>query len=91
MEFWLNPGALVSVNALTKVTMTPAAAGETPPPGATIIPPMSPLTAMAQQTNAAMAANTEVATQAAIAAQAAQEAVSTALAKPWEVTFREKQ
>jgi hypothetical protein len=52
---------------------------------------MSPLSAMAQQTNAAMAANTEVATQAAIAAQAAQEAVSTALAKPWEVTFREKQ
>lgn len=94
MDLWLNPGALLSVNSLTKVTMIQAAPGETPPPGATVIPPMTPMAAMAHQAmRAAMAANTEVAVNAAVAAQEAQEETSAATAPhpPWEVTFREKQ
>ncbi len=67
MEFWFYPGALVSVNALTKVTMTPAAPNEVPPAGATVIPQQPPLT---QAVRAGAIADLEVVRQGMAAAQA---------------------
>ena len=61
----------MSVNALTKVTLVPAAAGETPPAGATIIPPQNAPSnsAPGHMLAAAAAANLEVARQGMAAAQ----------------------
>ena len=84
MDFWLYPGALVSVNGPTKVTMISASPGEYPPPGATVIPPQSslpPSVAIARMAEQAIAEQGEE-TKRAVAA-----ATSHA---PWEVTFQEK-
>ncbi len=87
MEFWLYPGALVNVSALTKVTMVAAAAGEQPPAGAMVVPPHSPLPAAAALIRQAQEANLQVAKDAAIANQAVQEAAT--VQPPWSVTFTE--
>ncbi len=84
MDFWLYPGAYVHVNAPTKVTMVPAAPGEIPPPGATVIPPQSPLPVQAAIARA-VEAQAEISAQATAANQAVQAAVP-----PWEVTFTER-
>ncbi len=88
MDFWLNPGVNIQVNSLTKVTMVPAAPGETPPAGAMVVPPQSPLPAAAAMIRQAQEANLEVAREAAIANQAVLE--SQTIHPPWSVTFTEQ-
>lgn len=92
MDFWLYPGAYVNVNMPTKVTMIPAAPGEVPTAGMTVIPPQSPLPPSVSLIRAAEAANAEVQQQAVQANQAVQaaQAVDAAVVPPWEVTFTEK-
>ncbi len=90
MDFWLYPGAYVNVSAPTKVTMTPAAPGEVPPAGVTVIPPQSPLPIHAALARAAEA-QAEISAQAAAANQAVQAATQAVEPPPpWEVTFTEK-
>ena len=92
MDFWLYPGAYVNVNAPTKVTMTPAAPGEVPPAGVTVIPPQSPLPVHAALARAAeaQAAIVEQGIAANQAIQAASQAAPVDPTPPWEVTFTEK-
>ncbi len=92
MDFWLFPGALVSVNAPTKVTMVAAAPGEVPPAGAMVIPTQSalppPVALMRQMESARESLQTKAAEVAAMAQSL--QLPSEPKTAPWEVTFTEK-
>ncbi len=95
LEVWLYPGAAMSVTALTKVTLIPAAPSETPPQGATVIPPQTPaaptpslLATHAENAQAALVAQSAEAVKAAADAHAAL-AQATGQPPPWSVTFTE--
>ncbi len=102
MDLYRYPGARMDVSSPAKVTITPLSPGEVPPPGSTIIPPQSPVTAAMHTIHAAQQANVNLAKQAmesnqALAAQAAEavnkvetETLTRAVQPPpWSVTFTE--
>lgn len=103
LEYWLYPGAAMTVSTLTKVQLTAAAPGEVPPQGAMVIPPQSSTAAAAQTVLAAQQANVDIAKKAMLetqaltqqAAEAVQKVETETLTKavqppPWSVTFTEQ-